>query len=50
MIVSHDMEFVRMVCDRVMLMRAGKIIDIGGVEGVLAKVTEQEREIMAKGP
>ncbi|HUL62665.1 MAG TPA: methyl coenzyme M reductase system, component A2, partial [Methanocella sp.] len=25
-IVSHDMEFVRMVCDRVMLMRAGKIV------------------------
>ncbi len=50
MIVSHDMEFVRMVCDRVMLMRAGKIVDIGTVDSVLAKVTEQEREIMAKGP
>ena len=50
MIVSHDMEFVRMVCDRVMLMRAGKIVAIGDVESVLAKVTEQEREIMAKGP
>ena len=48
-IVSHDMEFVRMVCDRVMLMRAGKIIDIGSVETVLSKVTEQERQIMAKG-
>ena len=50
MIVSHDMEFVRMVCDRVMLMRAGKIVEIGDVDSVLAKVTEQEREIMAKGP
>ena len=50
MIVSHDMEFVRMVCDRVMLMRAGKIVDIGSVDSVLAKVTEQEREIMAMGP
>lgn len=50
MIVSHDMEFVRMVCDRVMLMRAGKIVDIGNVDTVLTKVTEQEREIMAKGP
>lgn len=49
-IVSHDMEFVRMVCDRVMLMRAGKIIDIGDVDSVLTKITEQEREIMAKGP
>ncbi len=49
-IVSHDMEFVRMVCDRVMLMRAGKIVDIGDVDTVLTKITEQEREIMAKGP
>jgi len=49
-IVSHDMEFVRMVCDRVMLMRGGKIVDIGDVETVLAKVTEQERQIMAQGP
>jgi methyl coenzyme M reductase system subunit A2 len=48
-IVSHDMEFVKMVCDRVMLMRAGKIVDIGNVESVLAKVTEQERQIMAQG-
>jgi methyl coenzyme M reductase system subunit A2 len=48
-IVSHDMEFVKMVCDRVMLMRAGKIVDIGSVEAVLAKVTEQERQIMAHG-
>ena len=48
-IVSHDMEFVRMVCDRVMLMRAGKIVDIGDVETVLSKVTEQERQIMAQG-
>jgi len=38
------------VCDRVMLMRAGKIVDIGSVDSVLAKVTAQEREIMAKGP
>lgn len=50
MIVSHDMEFVRMVCDRVMLMRAGKVVDIGSVDNVLAKVTEQERQVMAKGP
>jgi methyl coenzyme M reductase system subunit A2 len=49
-IVSHDMEFVRMVCDRVMLMRAGKIVDIGSVDQVLSKVTDQERQIMAQGP
>ncbi|MCD1295755.1 methyl coenzyme M reductase system, component A2 [Methanocella sp. CWC-04] len=49
-IVSHDMEFVKMVCDRAMLMRAGKIVEIGDVESVLNKVSEQEREIMARGP
>lgn len=51
-IVSHDMEFVKMVCDRIMLMRAGKIVDIGDVNTVLDKITEQERQIMtgATGP
>jgi len=47
-IVSHDMEFVQMVCDRVLLMRAGRIVDIGDVKTILDKITEEEREIMAK--
>ncbi len=47
-IVSHDMEFVQMVCDRVLLMRAGKIIDIGDVKTIMDKITAEEREIMAK--
>jgi methyl coenzyme M reductase system subunit A2 len=47
-IVSHDMDFVRMVCDRAMLMRAGKIVTIGDIDTVLSKVTEQERQIMAQ--
>ena len=42
-VVSHDMDFVRDVCDRVALMRGGKIIDIGPTAEILAQVTEEER-------
>lgn len=47
-IVSHDMDFVRETCDRCALMRFGKIVRVGPTEEVLAEVTEQERQIMAK--
>jgi methyl coenzyme M reductase system, component A2 len=46
-VVSHDMDFVRDVCDRCALMRFGKIVKIGPTEEILAEVTEQERQIMA---
>jgi methyl coenzyme M reductase system subunit A2 len=39
-IVSHDMDFVRMVCDRVAYMKGGKIISIGKPEEVLPLITE----------
>jgi methyl coenzyme M reductase system subunit A2 len=42
-VVSHDMDFVRDVCDRLALMRGGKIIDIGPTKEILAKVTEEEK-------
>lgn len=42
-IVSHDMDFVLEVCDRVALMRAAKVVDIGEPEIVLSKLTEEER-------
>ncbi|RPI40612.1 MAG: methyl coenzyme M reductase system, component A2 [Methanoregulaceae archaeon] len=42
-VVSHDMDFVRDICDRVALMRGGKIIDIGPTAQVLAQLTEEER-------
>jgi methyl coenzyme M reductase system, component A2 len=42
-VVSHDMDFVRDTCDRVALMRGGKIIDIGPTAAILAQVTEEER-------
>jgi methyl coenzyme M reductase system subunit A2 len=45
-IVSHDMEFVRDICDRVALMRGGKIIEIGETSAVLAHLTEDERQVM----
>ena len=47
-VVSHDMEFVKDICDRLALMRGGKIIEIGKTEDVLAILTEDERKIMGK--
>jgi len=46
-VVSHDMDFVRDICDRCALMRFGKIVKIGPTAEVLADVTEQEQERMA---
>lgn len=45
-IVSHDMDFVRNVCDRAMLMRNGKAVFTGLPDEVLAKITEQEEKEM----
>ena len=42
-IVSHDIDFVNEVCDRVALMRNGKIVDIGKPKSVLSQLTEEER-------
>ena len=42
-VVSHDMDFVRDICDRLALMRGGKIIDIGPTATILAKVAEEEK-------
>ncbi|MFA5295789.1 MAG: methyl coenzyme M reductase system, component A2 [Methanoregulaceae archaeon] len=47
-VVSHDMDFVKDICDRLALMRGGKIIQIGQTEEVLATLTDEEREIMGK--
>ncbi len=41
-IVSHDMDFVNEICDRVALMREGKIVDIGKPKNVLSQLTEEE--------
>ena len=46
-VVSHDMEFVRDICDRCILMRGGKIVKIGPTAEVLEELSEKERQIMA---
>jgi len=47
-VVSHDMDFVRDICDRLALMRGGKIVKIGKTEEVLASLTKDEREVMSR--
>ena len=47
-IVSHDMEFVRDVCDRCMFIRGGRIVAIGPTHEVLAKLSETELSTMAE--
>ncbi len=46
-VVSHDMDFVRDICDRCALMRYGKIVKIGPTAEILAEITEEERQKMA---
>lgn len=47
-VVSHDMEFVQAICDRCALMRFGKIVKIGPTDEVLAEISREEKERMAK--
>lgn len=42
-IVSHDMDFINEICDRVALMRNGKIVEIGKPKQVLSQLTEEEK-------
>ncbi len=46
-IVSHDMDFVKNVCDSTMLMRNGKLVLAGRPDVVLAKVDEEEQEMLS---
>ncbi len=48
-VVSHDMDFVQDICDRVALMRGGKIIGIGKTAEVLAGITHDGRQIPGRG-
>ena len=45
-VVSHDMDFVRDVCDRCILMRGGKIVKVGPTNEVLQELSDKERQIM----
>jgi len=42
-VVSHDMDFVQDICDRLALMRGGKIIQIGTTDEILSQVTDEEK-------
>jgi methyl coenzyme M reductase system subunit A2 len=42
-VVSHDMDFVNEICDRVALMRDGKIVDLGVPNSVLSQLTDEEK-------
>jgi methyl coenzyme M reductase system subunit A2 len=44
LIVSHDMDFVMACCDRVALMKDGKVVAMGDPQEVLAGMTQEDLE------
>ncbi|MDD3398655.1 MAG: methyl coenzyme M reductase system, component A2 [Candidatus Methanomethylophilaceae archaeon] len=49
-VVSHDMDFVQNCCDRVALMRGGKVIAIGKPEDIITHLTDSDKkEMFCKG-
>jgi peptide/nickel transport system ATP-binding protein len=49
--VSHDLQIVRLLCDRVIVMRAGRIVEEGPTERVMtAPQADYTRELLAAAP
>jgi len=49
--VSHDLNVVRLLCDRVIVMRSGKIVEEGGAEQVMdAPKSDYTKELLAAIP
>lgn len=49
-VVSHDMDFVQNCCDRVVFMRAGKVVAIGEPKEIIAHLTEgDKKEMLCEG-
>ncbi len=44
LVVSHDMDFVMACCDRVALMKGGKVVSMGSPQEVLADMTQEDLE------
>ena len=49
LIVSHDMDFVINCCDRVVLMKDGKMVAVGEPKSIVKHLSPEESEIMLQG-